>query len=105
VYTEDNLQTAFNVKVVIGERGNSTDPFSTGSTTKSGYGTSQSREGDDYEQITEVGVTPRHRLAVCPSPMTIFANSSVDPFFKPPFRLSAQDLEAVDHSKCHVKNL
>jgi hypothetical protein len=104
VYTEDNVQTGFNVGAVIQEGWNSNGPFSPESTTKLDFGASKSKEGNDYSQFSVAGLTEWHRLAACLSPVTVLPNSCVDPFFKPPIRLSAQELEAVDHSKCHVKN-
>jgi hypothetical protein len=104
VYTEDNVETAFNAEVVVGEGRNSIGPFSPGLMTIFAYGSPQSQKQNCYSQITEAGATQSYRLAAWPSPKTFLPNSCVDPFFNPPVRLSAPELEAVDHSKCHVKS-
>jgi hypothetical protein len=99
------VQTTFNTESVIGESGNSVGPLRLGFTTKFGYGPSQSKEGKCCSQISTAETIQSYSLAACPSPITILQNSCVDPFFKPPCRLSVQELEAVDHSKWRVKEL
>jgi hypothetical protein len=90
--------------MVVKKGGNSIAPFSAGSKTKFDLDSFHSQEEQGYLKITEAGATQKYRLAASPSLTTLLPNSSVDPFFKAPIHLSTQELEAVDHSKCLIKN-
>jgi hypothetical protein len=99
VYTEDAVKTAFDIEVGTGRGGDGIDSLSRRTTPKCSYERCTSQEGQRFSQVTGVEVVQIRRSTAHSSLMTINPYSCVDPFFKPPGRVSEQGHEAIDHCK------
>jgi hypothetical protein len=97
VYTEDTAQTYFEFTGGTGRRGVQNVPFNLGKVADFAVASSQ---GEAFPEVTGATATQICRRVASPSPRTLLGNSFVDPFFKPPIRLSEQDRETIDHSEC-----
>jgi hypothetical protein len=100
VYTEDNVQSQFDLEPGVGLGAHNIGTLSRATAAQLGYRSSHSRNGQGSSPMTGAGVAQMRRLAAHPSLITVLPNSCVDPFFKPPIRLTDQGREAVHHSKC-----
>jgi hypothetical protein len=99
VYTEDTVQTHFDVEDWTGQGGNGIGPFGYETTAGLGYGTFRRKGGQGSSQALGVESPQTRTLAANLRSTTILPNSCVDPFFKLPIRLSEQGREAIDHRK------